>query len=392
MTKLSKSNDAYLRGKEIAQCGDFRCILETLRKEGLLEKCIDLMQSEYNVFFASNGFKPDRTVWETLTILGLYDTPTLEHCLRTFSITRDIATKPLLGPRGEEIILKEYIEEAGVPLPKLFLAAMVHDIGKIKLPIEILHNSLTDEEMNHLLTDMIWRGDSVEEIGIRMGYTPDELSHKTAEEIVQRMYERGMRPVAIVPLSDAFPEIKYPGFLASLEGRGLGEKQTIKSAAKVHESEGQKIFEELGDPIVADLVGHHHNYQKKAEHEMSYIMKIPMIKSHGQEAFFGVYNIIKIADSMDSLQSERSYKKGMSKIAALAELAHQAMTRRIEKSITYLWVNTEYSHIKDMMNTIGVSDYGQHNKAAVDTIQQFLDEANAEFDRRYVDRLPVSVL
>jgi len=380
----TNTDEEYLKGKKIAQCGDFCRVREQLSKEGLLETNESFIRKKYKGFFEGENFQPEDNIWITLTILGLYDTATLEHCLRTFSITKNIATKTLLGPWGARIVLKEYIEEGEVSLRDLFVAALGHDIGKIILPVEILHNSLTDEEMNRILIDMIWRGDNVEEIGIRIGFTAEELSHKSTEEIVSRLYERGMRPVNIVPLSEAFSDSRNPGLLATLKSRGFSEKETIKNATKIHESEGQKIFEELGEPIVADLVGHHHNYQKHSENELRHVMRISSLKSHGEEAVFGTYNIIKIADTLDSLESKRPYKKGMSKLAALAELAHQALTHRIEKSICYLWINTEYTEITEMMRLSGINSF--NDTASVETIEKFLSQTEQTFDRRMVDR------
>ena len=386
MNKTNDTCEEYAYGQKIAQCGDFNRILHELKEQGLLQKSVTHMQKTYGGFFTEKEFNPGEKMWEALTILGMYDTATLEHCLRTFSITKDIATKTLLGPHGENVILKDYIEESGISLRELFLSALGHDIGKIKIPVEILHNALTDNEMNEMVIRMIGRGENVAEIGDRIGFTADELSGKSDDEIVARLYEKGIRPVNIIPLSEAFPETKYPGLLSILKERGFSENQTIKTAAKIHEAEGKKIFEELGEPVVADLVGHHHNYQKDSESELRHIMKIPLLKSHGHPAVFGVYNIIKIADTLDSMESARPYKKGLSKIAALAELAHQSETERLEKSICYLWVNSEYGEIKKTMTDSGVTDHNLLDKNSVETIERFLKKSESEFDRRNEDR------
>jgi hypothetical protein len=374
------------KGKEIAKSGDFPHIYQTLREQGLMEKCVACMQASYRSFFNEKNFELEEKMWETLTVLGLYDPPTMEHSIRTFSIANDLATKTLLGPRGENVVLKEYVKESGVTFRELLLSALCHDIGKIKIPLEILHNSLTDTDMNRILIDIIRKKEHLDDLEEQLGRTLDELSKKSDEEIISIVYEKGIRPVIILPLTKVFPESKYPGILSTLKERGFSENQTIPSVTKIHEDEGLRIFTYLGEPLIADLVGHHHNYKKEGEAEMKYIMKIPLLKSRGYDAVFGIYNIIKIADSMDSLQSERPYKKGMSKISALAELSHQVLTGRIEKSICYLWVNTEYREIKKTMQESGIVDHNFQDKQAVETIEKFLTEAEQEFDRRLTER------
>lgn len=378
--------DEYEKGKEIAKCGDFHRTFQILTEQGLLKKCVLSTQEEYQPFFEKEGFEPEEKMWEMLTILGLYDEATMKHSIRTFSVVKDIATKTLKAPRGESIILKKYIEEAGVSLRDILFGALGHDVGKIKLPVEILHNSLTDSEMNRILIEMIKRGERLDEIGKKIGYSRDELTQKSDEEIIARIYEKGIRPVNLVPIFMAFPETKYPGLLSILKERGFSENETIKTAAQIHEAEGQKIFEKLGESIVADLVGHHHNYQKDDENELRCVMEIPSLKSRGRKAFFGVYNIIKIADLLDSLESKRPYKEGMSKVSALAELAHQAETDRLERSICYLWVNNEYERIKKTMLGFGMEYHNLQNKKAVEIIEKFLNDTKTEFDRRYEDR------
>jgi hypothetical protein len=237
--------EEYAEGQHIAKCGDFNRIRKQLKEQQLLEKSTAFIQKKYEGFFEEKEFAPGEKMWEALTILGLYDTATFEHSLRTFSITKDIATKTLLAPHKESIVLKEYIEEAGISLRELFLSALGHDIGKIVLPVEILHNSLTEREMNRILIEMIRRGDHMEEISERTGFTEYELPQKSDEEIIARVYERGIRPVNIIPLSEAFSETKYPGLLSMLKKRGFSENQTIKSATKIHEAAGKNIFEEL---------------------------------------------------------------------------------------------------------------------------------------------------
>jgi len=376
MDYIIDTNAEHERGKEIAKCGDFHEIRRLLEKEGILEKNVNIFKNHYQNFFREKEMELPENIWETIAILGLYDGETLEHSIRTFSIAKDIATKKLIGPHGEELVLLKYIEEAGVSLYNLCVAALGHDIGKTKLPSEIIHNCLTDAEMENLLIGMIRCGKPIPEMVKKTGFTEDELREKSDEEIIAILYQKGIRAVNIVPIHEAFPNANHSGLISILKARGFSGDETIMAVTRIHESEGEKIFNELGEPVIADLVGHHHNYKKHAEHEVQFIMNIPLLKDDGYVPFFGVYNVIKIADSMDSLQSKRPYKEGMSKVAALAELAHQALTNRLEKCITYIYIHTEYEEIKQLIESAGSHI---HDEKSVEIIERFLSQTKAEF-------------
>ena len=70
----------------------------------------------------------------------------------------------------------------------------------------------------------------------------------------------------------------------------------------------------------------------------------------------------------------------MSKIAALAEISHQAMTDRMEKSICYLWVSNEYAELKETMKESEITDEDLQDKKAIETIERFLGETKKEFN------------
>ncbi len=249
MSIITETNEHYVRAKKIAKCGDFEEIFNALNNEGLFDVCLDITKSEFDNFFKEMEFEPGDMMWKVLTILNLYDRATLEHSLRTFAITKDIATKSLRGPHEENIVLSDYLHEANLSLRELLLASLGHDIGKTKLPVEILHNSLTNEEMNKVLIDMIRRKENEEEIAIKLGFSISDLNNKTGDEIIARIYERGMRPVNIVPLSEAFPESKYPGLISDLKSNGFNFNLSIKETAKIHESEGQKYSKNLANQL-----------------------------------------------------------------------------------------------------------------------------------------------
>ncbi|MCX6738960.1 MAG: hypothetical protein NT098_02805 [Candidatus Parcubacteria bacterium] len=368
--------------KEIFNQGDYRRIRDDLKKAGLLNGHEDQIREKYAKRFLAMGFEPEEKIWEMMAIEDLYDTLTFKHSVRVSELVYKIITKKLTSPNGENLILQTFIEKRGVSLRDITVAALGHDIGKIKIPLEVLHNTLGDKEMNQILIDMIHRGIRKKEVFERIGFKKDD--QKSDEEILIQLYNKGLRAVNVVPLSEAFPEEKHPGFSEILKKRGFSPEQTIKQIAVSHEAAGQKIFETLDEPIIADLVGNHHNYKKKDDSEMKYKMNIPALHSDGASDKFGVCNIIKIADQLDSLQSSRPYKKAMTRLSALAELAHQADTGRMDKRLLYLWIDNEYQELKEKMESGALDPITlEQEQKSIEQVKEFLKETKKIFKKKF---------
>ncbi len=368
--------------KEIFNQGDYRRIRDDLKKAGLLNGHEDQIREKYAKRFLAMGFEPEEKVWEIMAIEDLYDTATLKHGMRTCELVNEIITKPLIGPHGEKLQFKKLIEESGVSFRDMIIASLGHDIGKLKIPQEIIHNTLSNDDMKHLLVEMIHRGIRKKEIFERIGF--EEKEEKSEKEILAQLYKKGLRAVNVVPLSVIFPEEKHPGFSEILRKRGFSPEQTIKQIAVEHESAGQEIFKILGEPIIAEVVGHHHNYKKEADSEMKYRMKIPALHAEGQNDEFGVSNIIKIADQLDSLQSSRPYKRAMTRLSALAELTHQADAGRLEKRLLYLWIDNEYEELKaKMKNNFLDTKMMKEEKKSLHQVKEFLKKTKKIFKKKF---------
>lgn len=364
----------------IIRHGDYHEIHESLEKAGLLENGVAELRAKYTERFKARDFEPDQKIWEMMVIEDFYDALTLKHSVRTFELIDEIIHKNLVGPHRENVRLKELIEANGVSVHDMRLAALGHDIGKLKIPLEVLHNTLSDDDMNHILLDMIHCGVHKKEIFERIGFDAGENETKSDEEILSALYEKGLRGINVVPLSEAFPEEKYPGVTESLQKRGFSPDQTIKQVAVAHESAGKEIFETLNEPVVADLIGHHHNYKKEPDSDMKYKIKIPALHTIDAGDEFGIYNLLKIADEMDSLQSSRPYKKAMTRLSALAELTHQADANRLEKRLLYLLVDNEYEELKEKMKN-GTLDAKtqEEEKKSIERVEEFLAKTKLIF-------------
>ncbi len=316
LTDMNTAQDA----EEIAGEGKYEDIIQKLRANGALSSCVEKVRSAYGHRLALDNFVMTEHDFEMLTVLGLYDMNTLEHSIRTFEIAYRIIARPLAEPSGETIIIGDYLRNAGVSLEQFLRAALFHDIGKVIIPREILHNALDDEE-----------------VLVRM--FPEEnlkAGGQVKKELLQTLYANGIRPIDVVPLKEIFKGEQYVKLLCDLEKRGFSETATLKDVIRMHEPESRRILTSLGYETEGELAGSHHNYKKKAH---SHLLNTPF-------GTFGVADLIRIADVTDALRSARWYKKPLSPLEALFVLVKDAEAGKIDSRLARLWVRDQYAELR----------------------------------------------
>lgn len=303
----------------IAGTGKYEDIIENLREAGVLSLGAAEIREAYSSRLLLGGFSMSDRDFETLAVLGLYDKSTLEHSIRTFELAYRFITRPFTGPSGETIIFGDSIGDAGISKEQFLRAALFHDIGKIIIPREILHNALDDEEV---LIKML----------------PEELSEQTEYEkkaLLQTLYAKGIRPIDVVPLKEIFTGEKYAELLNNLTKRGFHETATLKDVIRMHEPEGKRILLSLGYKTEGELAGCHHNYEKETHPHR--------VNISGQS--IGIADFIRIVDITDALCSARWYKKPLSEIDVLFILTEDADMGKVDPFLTYVWVKDRYAKL-----------------------------------------------
>lgn len=333
--------------EEIAGEGKYEDIIEKLRASGVFFSCVEKMRNEYGPRLALGNFIMTEHDFEMLTVLGLYDTNTLEHSIRTFELSYRIITHPFTEASGETVILGGFLPSAGVSLEQFLRAALFHDIGKVIIPREILHNALDDEEV---LVKMF----------------PEENLEKKEEHVrkmmLQAMYDNGIRPIDVVPLKEIFTGEKYTALLSDLANRGFSETATLKDVIRMHEPEGARILCSLGYETEGGLAGSHHNYKKEIH---QYLI-------HARDMVFGVADLIRIADVTDALRSARWYKKPLSELEVLFVLTKDAEAGKIDSRLAYLWVGGQYREFKKGKDALVVNE--EEKREEMHAIEVFLEK------------------
>jgi hypothetical protein len=330
----------------IAGEGKYETIVEKLRESGELSSCVEKTKNTYGNRLRLDNFIMDEQDWEMLSVLGLYDMDTLEHSIRTFELAYHIVTHPFQESSGETVVFADFLSQPGasVSLTQFLRAALFHDIGKIVVPREILHNALDDEEV---LVRMLPEGTLT-----------DKEEGKKA--ILQMLYANGIRPIDITPIKEIFPEEKYTELLCSLEKRGFSEKSTLKDVIRTHEPESKRILTSLGYQTEGELAGRHHNYEKE-EHRHTVNVSGHLV---------GIADLIRIADVTDALRNARWYKKPLAELDVLFILTQDALAGKIDSHLAHLWVKDQYA---ELQKKDGLVIDGDEKQEEVRAIEMFID-------------------
>lgn len=337
--------------EEIAGEGKYEDIVEKLRASGAFSACVENIRSRYGHRLSLDNFVMTEHDFEMLTVLGLYDASTMEHSVRTFELAYRIITHSFIEASGETIIMGDFLADAGVSLGQFLRAALFHDIGKVIIPRDILHNTLGDEE-------------------VLLKMFPEEELKREGEHakkiILQELYASGIRPIDVVPLKEVFTGEKYAELFCDLEKRGFSETATLKDVIRMHEPEGQRILTSLGYETEGELAGRHHNYEKEF---YSHVMHTPY-------GVFGVADLIRIADITDALRSVRWYKKSLSELEVLFVLAKDAEAGKIDPRLAYVWVRDQYAEFRK--NGASVAAEGEEKEEEVRGIEMFLESGSQQ--------------
>lgn len=358
------SQDECKRAQDIAGRGDYNTIYTELETAHLLERHVATMKTHHGAHFEAQKFLLEEEDWKMLAILDLYDVATLQHSMRTFDIAHDMITRTLRGPHNENIRLQMFIQSEGVSLNQFLRAALFHDIGKVGIPREVLNNAFTESDIDTVLLRMTHDG-RAQNIFQRIGC--ERINDSSDKNILQALHSAGYRSVDLVPIEEAFPQDQYPELIEAIDTRGFSKKQTLKDIIQQHELMSANIL--CADEVVADLVGHHHNYR----HERSTRrISIDTLKMSTKIDEFAIIHLLTIADKTDALRSTRSYKEGFSELDIFDELIHDATIGRLNQAAVYLWVSNRYPEYQQGLQKNPSSQPTQHDTEITLRIETFL--------------------
>ncbi|MDD4989642.1 MAG: hypothetical protein PHV42_04430, partial [Candidatus Pacebacteria bacterium] len=216
------------RAVEIAGEGKYVDILETVRKEGFLEKEMNRVREEYGLDELSFLNDADR---EMFTVLDLYDPVTAKHCLRTYEIAREKMEKEVIP--GES--LAQLLEKNESITPEQFYrACLFHDIGKVEVPRVVIQHRMSEGHMLECMHHLYHEGKILGTLGLAPSASDTEID--------DALKEHSLRSIDIVPAR----EVLSPEELAEVQHFGYSGDETLMDIIKTHEVFSGEILKNAG--------------------------------------------------------------------------------------------------------------------------------------------------
>lgn len=305
---------------QIAGEGNYATIIETLRERDLLEKEKSRVEREYELHEIPFLTERDR---EMFTVLDLYDPSTAHHCLETYRIARGKIEKEIIPDVSFARLLEKHEE---VTTDQFYRACLFHDIGKVEVPRAVIRHRMDEghmlECMHHVFHMLYHDGKIPAWLDLKEDATDLEIDEAFTKQ-------HSLRCIHLV----AARELLSPEELSEVERFGYTGDETLMDIIKTHEMRSGKILESAGYPIESQLASLHHNYGKKTPEHPIAVSVLHMSVD--------LADMLHIADIVQALSAERSYKKAFSIPKAMHIIAEHAQEGRISLLAAYLWLVDE---------------------------------------------------
>ncbi len=304
----------------ICQSGNHRSILESFKDPEnriLLEEHTRSLQSDHRVREQLSGILTSLSPahWEMLTLLHLFDTETFNHCIRTYQIVQRKLQST--HPVGE--FLRAELNKEGVPQETLAISALLHDIGKIGIPLKelILNNTLTDQEWHRLCVEHFCEQDRCD----------TEQAEEKLSSRLQAGATHNLREKDLVPFSRCLT----PNQQILLTQSGINPHHTLGEIINIHQDFSGEIAEEYGlDETFIALVSNHH--ERPLETQDALLVSKSALR---------IATILRFADVFDALHSARTYKKGNPFLTTIAMLIQKSRDGFISPKLAHLWIDED---------------------------------------------------
>lgn len=320
---LNEAEQATDDAREIVRRGGFDEADTKLRAEGRLDREVMRVKALYGPRLAEDFMT--NQVWEALTIMELFHPETSEHCVETYRIARDKIERPLLG---SGVQLKELFKEEHISLPVFYRACLLHDIGKVDVPYEIIANTVGDHDCAELLCQH-WHDPRVHDALKRNGIEDFEDMPSDPQKLTHDLAVKGHRPMQVAPAELLFSSDEA----GSLRGRNFDvDTKTLAELIQPHEEYSGTTLQALGLQKESEIAAQHHNYQN---------LPIEILATQGDQGVStGVAaEILHLADVEQAMKAHRGYKQVASDVAAMAAQVHDAEFGRIKNiDFVVVWV------------------------------------------------------
>lgn len=297
--------DQETLARRICRSGDYFTLLEQIRESCLYEGERERVHREHEARLRHASFLSDKE-WEMLTILELYDPLTFRHALRVFESIHDkVGSRRPIG-----IFLRDHLFREEVSKEDLYRAALLHDIGKVTVPKEILHDVTTDDEWIMLAKAF--------------------LQPKNFESLSKALMESPhLRAKDLVPFSCTIPS----DIAIELRKKGMDPDLPLGVLMGRHALLSGEILRAYGFRVSAEIAESHHHRPKTEGLS-------PVSRSSFRASW-----ILRAADIFDAVKHPRSYKNGTTLEKTLSVLEREAERGFIDHRLVALWVADELKSI-----------------------------------------------
>ncbi len=308
-----------LRARETARQAGFEDALEKLREQHLLAPEIARVKAQYEKqLLDAESFMTEDT-WEAFTVMELYHPETADHCANTYRLAREKVERRL---SGSGVLLSELFNEEKVALGVFYRACLLHDVGKVDIPYDIIANTVSDRECAYRLAS---RKDDplVQEAFAKGQISPTD----DPEELIWSLAANGRRPKDIAPAR----LLLSPEVADALAKRGVEITKTIAELIRPHEMRSAAILEALGFYEEGRLVARHHNYQNLPADAPVAVGTL--------EVGVDLAEILHLADVEQAMMAHRKYQLPATDLDALLTLVAHAERHFIRNAdVAAVWV------------------------------------------------------
>lgn len=365
--------------KQLLESGKFDRIAEEVTLRALLAAEVNQTRAQYET--ANRLSFLEEMDWEALTMLKLYDKKTFEHSLNTYAIL----DSKIHSIKHNGRTLAEIITEEGYSLDELLRAALLHDVGKIKIPNAVINNPITRGEWREifeeqevidqkaqlvrLLDRREWEDpEAIAKImALRdeddVNALPDDeyseedknrILEETRQTIIDYIDKQLIPATQLVPIRKGMSKeniqaLKEQGFepdepLGSIMRRHEKFSGEVLShvAAEQNKSSDRQYSEEALNKII-ELATHHHNYDRDEQFLTEHPASLTSLNISNR-----LSSLISMADLKEAMESHaRAYREGEADLMEIfREFINHAERGFIDKHYTALWLESDLKELQ----------------------------------------------
>lgn len=346
------------RAEEIAGIGEYTQILETLRREDLLQAEVERVRSAYALYELDFVTEEDAVMF---TILDLYDPGTAKHCYETYRIAKAKIEKEIFPG----VSLAKLIENReGISLNQFYRACLLHDIGKIEVPRGVIRHHMGDGAMLGCMHAVYHSLYLEGKIPNSFGLTEDA----TDDAIDEAMQAHHARAIYFVPASEALKD--QPEILAEIRRFGFTDEETLMQIIQTHELRSGNILTQAGFSVEAYLAAHHHNY---ANERLTYAIAVGAL-----HISISLEDMMHMADVTQAiLSNERSYKEALRMPKAMRVIVEHVKDGKVPSAAAYLWLTDDLQEYEAKLRKEG-DEQIEEDADDISIVREFLAGAEEE--------------